>query len=84
MTIQTEKLVEQMIKAIADYPEEVLVSRKLDNMGVLLSVNLNPRDCGMIIGKGGEVIKAIRTVARVVGIKNNERVAVKVIDYERR
>lgn len=84
MIIQTEKLVEQMVKAIADYPDEVLVSRKLDNMGVLLSVNLNPHDCAMVIGRQGEVIKAIRTVARVVGIKNNERVAIKVIDHGRR
>jgi len=72
------------IKAIVDHPQDLLIDRKVDAMGVLLTVNLNPQDCAMVIGRQGEVIKAIRTLARIVGIKNNERVSIKIIDFERR
>ncbi|MBZ9572953.1 KH domain-containing protein, partial [Patescibacteria group bacterium] len=52
--------------------------RKVDEMGVLLSLKLNPEDMGQIIGKGGSTARAIRNLVRIVGLKNHARVNLKI------
>jgi len=53
-------LLEQIIQAIVAKPEKVVIERKVDEMGVLLSVRLDDKDAGALIGRGGETIAAIR------------------------
>ena len=69
---------EYVIKALVDHPEEVKVDRKVDEMGVLLSLKVHPEDMGVIIGKGGETARAIRNLIRIVGLKNHARVNLKI------
>ena len=71
-----------VVKALVDHPEEVKLSRKVDEMGVLLSLDLHPEDMGKIIGRQGNTAKAIRTLLRVVGMKNNARVNLKINEPE--
>jgi predicted RNA-binding protein YlqC (UPF0109 family) len=71
-----------VVKALIDHPEEVKVSRKVDEMGVLLSLDVHPEDMGKIIGRQGNTAKAIRTLLRVVGMKNNARVNLKINEPE--
>ena len=55
-------------------------------MGVLLTLSVNQADMGKIIGRSGNTAKAIRTLLRVVGMKNNARVNLKINEpagYER-
>ncbi len=47
-------------------------------MGVLMTLDVNPADMGKIIGREGNTAKAIRTLLRVVGMKNNARVNLKI------
>jgi hypothetical protein len=47
-------------------------------MGVLMTLDVNPVDMGKIIGREGNTAKAIRTLLRVVGMKNNARVNLKI------
>ena len=68
------------VKLIANYPQDVNIQRSIDERGVLLTINLNPNDCGLIIGRAGAVIGAIRTLARIVGIKSNETVSIRIND----
>ncbi len=72
------QVLEYIVKAIVEFPQDVVVDRKTDEMGVLLTLNLNPADMGKIIGREGNTAKAIRTVLKVVGMKNNSRVNVKI------
>ena len=71
-------LLEQIIKAIVAKPEKVVIERKVDEMGVLITVDVGKDDMGKIIGRQGATAKAIRTLLRVVGMKNNARVNLKI------
>lgn len=67
-----------LIKALVDYPNDVKIKRTVDEMGVLLSLDVNPADMGKIIGREGNTAKSIRTLLRIVGMKNNSRVNLKI------
>ena len=79
--MQTEhdaQFLEYTIKALVDNPNEVKIVRTVDEMGVLLTLAVSPADMGKIIGRMGNTAKAIRTLLRVVGMKNNARVNLKI------
>lgn len=73
---------EYVVKAIVDNPDDVKVERKIDEMGVLITLSVNPKDMGMVIGREGSTAKAIRTLLRVVGARNNARVNLKINEPE--
>ena len=77
-----QDFLEFAVKSIVDYPDDVKVDRKVDEMGVLLSLKVNPSDMGQIIGKEGSTAKAIRTLLRVIGTKNNARINFKIEEPE--
>lgn len=82
MEFADQKFVEFLVRAIVDHPEDVKVERKVDEMGVLLLLKVNPQDMGQIIGRDGNTAKAIRALLRIVGIKNNARVNLKIEEPE--
>lgn len=84
MTEQTtdRDFVEYVVKQIVNHPENVKVERKIDEMGVLITLDVNPEDMGMIIGREGATAKALRTLLRVIGAKNNARVNLKINEPE--
>lgn len=71
-------LLEEMLKAFVNYPEEIEVKRTLDEMGVLLTVKANPQDMGLIIGRRGAMARALRTIIRMIGLKYHARVNIKI------
>ena len=73
---------EYVIKALVDNPDAVKIDRKVDEMGVLLTLDIDSADMGKIIGRSGNTAKAIRTLLRVVGMKNNARVNLKINEPE--
>lgn len=73
-----EKFLDYVIKALVDAPDQVKVTRTVDEMGVLLTLEVGATDMGKIIGRQGNTAKAIRTLLRVVGMKNNSRVNLKI------
>ncbi len=73
-----QQFLEFLIKSVVDHPEDVVVTRQVDEMGVLLSLRVNPKDMGQIIGREGNTAKAIRSLLRIVGVKNNARVNLKI------
>ena len=72
------QFLESLIKALVDNPNDVKINRTVDEMGVLLTLDVNPSDMGKIIGREGNTAKAIRTLLRIVGMKNNSRVNLKI------
>jgi len=66
------------VKALVDNPDSVKITREVDEMGVLLTLEVSPEDMGKIIGRQGNTAKAIRTLLRIVGMKNNARVNLKI------
>lgn len=77
-----EQFLEFLVKSIVDHPEDVKVDRKVDEMGVLLTLKVHPMDMGQIVGKRGSTAQAIRSLLRIVGIKNNARVNLKIVEPE--
>jgi len=83
MTNTADKdFLEYLVKSIVDHPDEVKVDRKVDEMGVLLSLRVNQQDMGQVVGRQGSTAKAIRSLLRIVGIKNNARVNLKIEEPE--
>lgn len=73
---------EYVVKALVDYPDDVKIDRTVDEMGVLITMTVNAADMGKIIGRQGNTAKAIRTLLRVIGMKNNARVNLKINEPE--
>jgi uncharacterized protein len=71
-----------VIKGLVDNPNDVKIKRTVDEMGVLLTLDVNAADMGKVIGRMGNTAKAIRTLLRVVGMKNNSRVNLKISEPE--
>ena len=74
--------VEYVVKSIVDHPDEVKVERSVDEMGVLLTLKVNPQDMGYVIGRSGQTAHALRTLLRLVGARNNARVNLKIYEPE--
>lgn len=78
MADRDSDFLEYVVKALVDKPEAVKIDRKVDEMGVLITLRTDPADMGKVIGRNGNTAKAIRTLLRVVGMKNNARVNLKI------
>ena len=77
-----QAFIEYMVKGIVEHPDDVLTERSVDDMGVLICLHVHRDDMGTIIGKEGRTAKALRTLLRVFGAKNNDRVNLKIIEPE--
>jgi predicted RNA-binding protein YlqC (UPF0109 family) len=73
-----KEFLEYLVKYLVDHPDDVKVERKVDEMGVLLSLKVNPEDMGQIIGRSGNTARALRTLLRIIGMKNHARVNLKI------
>lgn len=73
-----QEFLENILKALVNHPDDVKVERTVDEMGVLLTIKVNPADVGIIIGRKGSTIQAIRTLVKIVGLKNRARINLKV------
>jgi uncharacterized protein len=77
-----QEFVEFIIKALVDNPSDVRTDRTVDEMGVLITLHINPADMGQVIGRMGQTAKAVRTLLRVVGAKHKARVNLKIDEPE--
>ncbi len=75
-----KEFLEFIVKNLVDNPDSVEVERKVDEMGVLLSLKVHPDDMGQIIGKEGSTARAIRNLVRIIGLKQKARVNLKIVE----
>lgn len=76
------QFLDYVVRTLVDNPNDVKIDRTVDEMGVLLTLSVNPQDMGKVIGRQGNNAAAIRTLLRVVGMKNNARVNLKISEPE--
>ncbi len=81
-TVSDQEFLEYLVKSLVDHPADVIVERRVDEMGVLLSLKVNPEDMGQVIGRAGSTAKSIRSLVRIVGLKNHARVNLKIEEPE--
>ncbi len=82
MSNPDQTFLESLVKSIVDHPDEVRIDRKVDERGVLLSLKVNAQDMGQVVGRQGSTAKAIRTLLRIIGVKNNAHINLRIEEPE--
>ncbi len=72
-------LVELVARALVDHPEAIEVRVVDGPHTTTVEVQVSPEDVGKVIGRGGRVIKAIRTLARAAATRSGKRVTVEIL-----
>ena len=75
----TEALVRYLVESLVDVPEAVEISVTETPEAISFQITLDPSDVGKVIGRGGRIIKAIRTLARAAGSTESRQVEVDVV-----
>lgn len=75
-----EELLQIILKNITTHPDEVQISTDTQDGMIVYTITVNEEDMGRVIGKSGKVIRAIRSLAHVIGIRKNERYRVNVAE----
>ncbi|MBI2611337.1 KH domain-containing protein [Candidatus Gottesmanbacteria bacterium] len=71
-------ILEYLIKAIVNHPDDVSIDKKDENGSLILSISTHKDDMGKVIGKNGKIIHAIRQVMKVPAIKQNARIRIEL------
>ena len=74
------ELVEDLVRALVEAPDEVKVEELEENGDVVLEVTVAEDDLGRVIGRGGRIANALRTVARAAATKEERRVIVEILE----
>lgn len=77
-----QEFVDYVVRALVNKPDKVETKRTVDEMGVLITLKVDPEDMGYIIGRQGQTARSLRTLLKVVGAKNNARVNLKIEEPE--
>ncbi|BER92096.1 KH domain-containing protein [Thermatribacter velox] len=75
-----KELVEYLVKALVDNPEQARVTEVEGEQSVIYEVRVAPEDMGKIIGKQGRIAKAIRTIVRAACVKNGKKAIVEILE----
>ena len=68
-----QKFLEFVVKSIVSNPDEVKVERKVDEMGVLLTLHVNSVDMAQIIGRKGATAQSIRSLLKIAEPEGSTR-----------
>lgn len=77
MEINTEEYIKTIVQALCEYPDEVKVEKTIDEQGTLLTIDCDPKDRGIVIGKEGKTATALRQIMHIIGYKVRERISIK-------
>lgn len=72
-------LVEYVARGLVDRPDAVEVHEVDDERGITLKVRVAPEDMGKVIGRGGRIVLALRTVVRAAAGRTGRRVSVEIV-----
>ncbi|MGC4375614.1 KH domain-containing protein [Fictibacillus sp. Mic-4] len=73
------ELIETIVKALVDHPDEVKVVEVADGSKLVYQLSVHHSDTGKVIGKQGRVAKAIRTVVNAAGTNQSKRISLEII-----
>ena len=74
-----KELIEYMAKALVDDPSQVYVEETVRARQIVYQVHVAPDDMGRVIGKGGRVADAMRSLLRVAAIRKGKQAVLKII-----
>ncbi|HKI65859.1 MAG TPA: KH domain-containing protein [Solirubrobacterales bacterium] len=74
------ELLEFLVKALVEEPDAVEVEELEEDGDLIYEITVAEGDLGRVIGKGGRVANAIRTVAKAAAVRLDRRVIVDILD----
>ena len=74
------ELLEFIVRALVEHPEEVEVEELEEDGDLVYEISVADDDLGRVIGKGGRVANAIRTIAKAAAVRIDRRVIVEILD----
>lgn len=72
-------LLEFILKHLTDHPDDVVIDLSEDDASITVSMTVNPEDVGRVIGKEGKTINAIRSLAKVIAIKEKKKLNINLV-----
>ena len=76
-----KQLIEDIVKALVDRPEEVQIKEVVGDHAHVLELRVSKEDLGKVIGKGGAHASAIRTLMAAASGKEKKRYILEIIEY---
>ena len=73
---------EYVLSSLVEDKNALKIEGIVDEQGVLLTIQVSGKDMGKVIGKGGQTLNALRTLLRIVGGSENQRINLKVLEPE--
>ncbi|HSS32416.1 MAG TPA: KH domain-containing protein [Solirubrobacterales bacterium] len=74
------ELLEFLVKALVEEPEAVVIEELEEDGDLIYEITVADGDLGRVIGKGGRVANAIRTIAKAAAVRIDRRVIVDILD----
>lgn len=74
-----KKLVEILVRALVDDPDQVEVIEEQDDDTVTYRISVAPDDLGKVIGKDGKIANALRTITKAAAMKEGRKVYVDIM-----
>jgi predicted RNA-binding protein YlqC (UPF0109 family) len=71
-----KEFIEYLITGIVNLPEKVVIEESTDGDLFVFNIIVDPQDMGIVIGKGGKTIRALRNMAKAKAIKDNIHIKV--------
>lgn len=78
-TWRGRELVERIARGLVDQPDAVEVSETEDERGIVLQLRVAAEDMGKVIGKGGRIARALRTVVKAAALRAGTRATVEIV-----
>jgi len=75
-----KELLTTITKALVDHPESVEVQEVNGERSVILELKVHPDDVGKVIGRGGRIIEALRTVVKASAAKQQKKISVEIVN----
>jgi predicted RNA-binding protein YlqC (UPF0109 family) len=78
-TVNMQGLIEYIVRSLVDDPSQVRVAKIEGSNTVIFELRVAPEDMGRVIGKGGRVANAMRTLLRVVAARQGQRATLEIV-----
>ena len=76
----TASLVEYLARRLVENPDAVRAEEVDEDGALLIRLHVAPEDIGRVIGRGGRIARALRTVVRAGGAHGDRRVLLEIVE----
>lgn len=74
-----KELIELLTRSLVDFPEAIDIKEVFENNETVYYINVDDRDLGKVIGKGGRIANSIRAIVKAAATKQKQNVFVKIV-----